>query len=44
MAQAESINVSSLIYDSGLMSAEIWGLGIINAVLPFTQLCDITTT
>lgn len=44
MAQTKSINVSSLIYDSGLMSAEIWGLGTINTVLPFTQLCDITTT
>lgn len=44
MAQTESINASSLICDSGLMNAEIWGLGTINAVLPFTQLCDITTS
>lgn len=44
MAQSESINASSLIYDSGLMSAEIWGLGAANAVLPLTQLYDITTS
>lgn len=44
MAHIESINASSLVCDSDLISAEIWGLGTINAVLPFTQLYDITTS